>query len=63
MQRGLGDIAADCPRLCRSIIDVGVEAIVRSSSRIFAVALSAIWEWDRLRVRSVHLTVVDLAAD
>jgi len=29
MQRGLGDIAADCPRLCRSIIDVDVEAIVR----------------------------------
>src|SRR6185312_17105584 len=39
MQRGLEDIAANCPRLCRSIIDVDVETIVRSSSRILAVAL------------------------
>jgi hypothetical protein len=42
MSGGLADIAVGCARLCRSIIDEDVEAIVRSSSRILAVALSAI---------------------
>jgi hypothetical protein len=42
MSGGLADIAVGCARLCRSIIDEDVEAIVRSSSRTLAVALSAI---------------------